>query len=238
MIDSDAARAEFRRGLGDSIPIVIGLTSIGFIFGALARAAGLTWVEAGLMSAIVYAGPAQLVAVGLLKQGAGFVLIVLTTYLVNLRYVLYAASLAPHFRDRSPRWLALIGYGLVDAAYALSIARCLRDPEAPRKDAYYLAVTLLIYVTWIPASFLGGYLVESLPEIQDMGLEIVNPAVFIAILIPLLRGPAEITVALLAVPVTAAAAAVLPHAHAVLVTIVLISLAGGYLNWLRSRSST
>ena len=77
MIESDAARAEFRRGLGESFPIVIGLTAIGFIFGALARAAGLTWVEAGLMSAIVYAGPAQLIAVGLMKQGAGFVLIVL-----------------------------------------------------------------------------------------------------------------------------------------------------------------
>ena len=106
MIESDAARAEFRRGLGESFPIVIGLTAIGFIFGALARAAGLPWFEAGLMSAIVYAGPAQLIAVGLMKQGAGFVLIVLTTFLVNLRYVLYAASLAPHFRDRRPRWLA------------------------------------------------------------------------------------------------------------------------------------
>lgn len=232
-----AARAEFRRGLAESVPVVIGLLPIGFLFGALARAAGLTWVEGGLMSAIVYAGPSQLVAIGLIQQGAGFLPIVLTTYVVNLRYVLYAASLAPYFRDRSRRWLALIGYGLVDAAYALSIARCAKAPEAPRKDAYYLAATLFIYVTWIPASFAGGFLVDSIPQVQGLGLEIVNSAVFLALLIPMLRDAAQAATALLALPVTVAVASALPHVHAVLVTIVLLSSAGGSLKWLQSRSS-
>ncbi|MFQ5912179.1 MAG: AzlC family ABC transporter permease [Nitrospinota bacterium] len=233
----NAARTEFRRGLVEAIPVVIGLTPIGFIFGALARAAGLTWVEGGVMSAIVYAGPSQLMAVSLMQQGGGFLLIVLTTYVVNLRYVLYAASLAPFFRDRSRGWLALIGYGLVDAAYALSIARCLKDPESPRKDAYYAAVTLLIYVTWIPASFVGGFLVEALPQIRSLGLEIVNPAVFIGLLIPMLRDAVQVSMALLAVPATVAMISWLPHAHAVLASLVLLSLAGGSIKWLRSRSS-
>ena len=232
------ARAEFRRGLVEAIPVVIGLTPVGFIFGALARAAGLTWVEGGLMSAIVYAGPSQLVAVGLMHQGAGFPLIVLTTYVVNLRYVLYAASLSPYFRDRSRGWLALIGYGLVDSAYALSIARCIKDPHAPRKDAYYLAVTLFIFVTWVPASFLGGLLVDSIPQIRSLGLEIITPAVFIAMFIPLIRDAVAVTVALLAIPLMVAVTSLLPHAHAVLVTIILLSLTGGFLKWLRSPSSS
>ncbi|MFQ5692869.1 MAG: AzlC family ABC transporter permease [Nitrospinota bacterium] len=235
--EAEAARAEFRRGLAESVPVVIGLTPIGFIFGALARSAGLSWFEGGLMSAIVYAGPSQFVAIGLLQQGAGFFLVVLTTFVVNLRYGLYAASLAPHFRDRRTGWLALIGFGLVDAAYALSITRCVKAPDAPRKDAYYLAVTAFIFFTWIPASFLGGLLVDALPQIRGLGLEIVTPSIFIALLVSMLRDPIEALAALSAVPLTLAMVSLLPPAHAVLAVILLLSLAGGFFKWLRSRSS-
>lgn len=234
----DAARVEFRRGLLESVPVVLGIMPIGFLFGALARAAGLTWVEAGLMSAVVYAGPSQLVAVGLLQLGAGFSLIVLTTLIVNLRYVLYAASLAPYFRDRSPGWLALIAYGLVDGAYAVSIAHCVKSPRQPRKDAYYLAVTVFIYVTWVPASFLGGYLIEALPEIRGLGLEFLAPAMYIALLIPLLRDATEALSAILAIPATMAMVSVLPYAQGVLVAIAIIALLGGFFKWLRFHRSS
>jgi predicted branched-subunit amino acid permease len=78
------------------VPIVIGLTVIGFFFGVSARTAGLSWAETGLMSVLVYAGPSQFVAIGLIQQGAVFSSIILTTFIVNLRYVLYATSLGQH----------------------------------------------------------------------------------------------------------------------------------------------
>jgi 4-azaleucine resistance transporter AzlC len=220
------------------VPIVIGLTVIGFFFGVSARAAGLTWAETGLMSALVYAGPSQFVAIGLLEQGAVLSSIVLTTFIVNLRYVLYATSLGQHYRDRSVGWLSLIGFGLVDAAYALSIADCIKNPNHPRKDLYYLGATLLIFVTWIPASMVGSVLITALPELAGLGLEFINPAVYIAILVPLMKGWTEIVTAILAIPALLTTSSYLPHIHAVLVSMILIILAGGFLNWSRRQSSS
>jgi 4-azaleucine resistance transporter AzlC len=220
------------------VPIVIGLTVIGFFFGVSARTAGLSWAETGLMSILVYAGPSQFVAIGLIQQGAVFSSIILTTFIVNLRYVLYATSLGQHYRDSSPGWLSLIGFGLVDAAYALSIADCIKNPDRPRKDLYYLGATLFIYVTWIPASVLGSFLITSLPQIGGLGLEFINPAVYIAILVPLMKGWIEIVTGVLAVPALLLTSSVLPHIHAVLVSMILIILAGGFLKWLRHPSSS
>ncbi len=229
----NAFRSQFLRGLRDSVPIVIGLIPIGFFFGASAHAAGIHWGWAGLMSAIVYAGPSQFVAIGLIQQGAVYSSIILTTFIVNLRYVLYATSLGQHFRGRSPGWLSLIGFGLVDAAYALSIADCVKNPGRPRPDAYYLASTIFIYVTWIPASVAGGIAITTLPQIGRLGLEFLNPAVYISILVPLLKGWIEVLTALLAIPVTIFLTSILPHTHAVLVSMILVILAGGFLRWKR-----
>ena len=231
------ARSQFQRGLKDILPVVIGLTVIGFFFGVSARTAGLSWAETGLMSALVYAGPSQFVAIGLLQQGATYSSIVLTTFIVNLRYVLYASSLGQHFKDRPPGWLSLIGFGLVDAAYAVSIAECVRNPDRPRKDMYYLGTSALIYFTWIPASIVAGIVITALPNIRNLGLEFINPAVYITLLIPLMKSWIEVGTAVLAIPVLILSSSLLPHVHAVLVTMILVILAGGFIRWLRQPSS-
>ena len=158
------ARQQLRRGVRDAVPIALGLTVVGFIFGLTARSQGLSWAEAGLMSAVVYAGPSQFVAVGLLGQGAALLSIVLAAFIVNLRYILYATSLGPYFRDRSTLRLSVLAYGLVDAAYALSISDCLRHPHLPRKDQYYLGGTLLMYAVWVPTAMAGGGRLCRLPR--------------------------------------------------------------------------
>ena len=227
------ARFQFQQGLKDVLPVAIGLTVIGFFFGISARTAGLNWAETGLMSTLVYAGPSQFVAIGMLQQGAVYSSIVFTTFIVNLRYVLYASSLGQHLKDRSPGWLSLIGFGLVDAVYALSIADCLRNPSRPRKDMYYLGASAFVYLTWIPASILGGMVITALPEIRNLGLEFINPAVYITLLIPLMKSWVEVVIAILAVPVIILASSFLPHVHAVLVSMILLILTGGYIRWLR-----
>ena len=231
------ARQQFRRGVLDAVPIALGLTVVGFIFGVTARSQGLSWAEAGLMSAVVYAGPSQFVAVGLLGQGAALLSIVLAAFIVNLRYVLYASSLGPYFRDRSTLRLGALAYGLVDAAYALSISDCLRHPYLPRKDQYFLGATLLMYGVWVPTAMAGGAVFSAVPEIDEIGLAFIIPAIFIAMLVPLWRSWIEVAATVLIVPLLIGTTEVMQHTHAVLVSMLIAILVGGTLKWMRQTSS-
>jgi len=77
---------EFWSGARDSIPVIVGAIPFGIIFGALAINAGLSVAGTLAMSLFVFAGSAQFVAAGLIAQGGGLLVIVLTTFVVNLRH--------------------------------------------------------------------------------------------------------------------------------------------------------
>ena len=92
-------------------------------------------------------------------------------------------------------------------------------------------------ISRIPASMVGGIVITALPKIRNLGLEFINPAVYITLLIPLMKSWIEVGTALLAIPVLILISSLLPHVHAVLVTMILVILAGGSIRWLRQPSS-
>src|SRR5262249_43779897 len=116
-------RTEFWNGVKDTFPLVVGAAPFGIIFGALAVTSGISPGGALAMSAIVFAGPSQFIAAGLVAGGASILVIVLTTLVVNVRHALYAASLAPHVKHLPQRWLAPLGFWLTDESYVVVIAR-------------------------------------------------------------------------------------------------------------------
>lgn len=91
-------KEHFGNGMRASLPIVLGYIAIGLVVGAVAITAGLTVAEVSLMSLILYAGSAQLIVVSLIGVNASAPAIVFTILLVNMRHLLYSASLAPHVR--------------------------------------------------------------------------------------------------------------------------------------------
>ncbi len=93
------------------------------IYGIAALAAGVPAWLAQLASAMVFAGAAQLVIVQMLAAGAGFMPIALTSGLLNLRHVLYSASMAEYVRHLPRRWRLLLAYVLTDEAYAVAVLR-------------------------------------------------------------------------------------------------------------------
>ena len=114
---------EFFAGARDTFPLIVGAIPFGIIFGTLALASGLSFAAAMAMSAFVFAGSAQFIAVGLLAAGTGWPLIVLTTFVVNLRHALYSATLAP-FVSRLPlRWQLAIAFWLTDETFAVVVSR-------------------------------------------------------------------------------------------------------------------
>jgi len=109
-----SAHAAFSTGIKDTIPLVIGAVPFGIIFGTLSSASGLSPWGALAMSAFVFAGSAQFIALGLLAAGSSIPLIILTTFVVNLRHLLYGVSLMPHLKHLPQRWLLPLACWLTD----------------------------------------------------------------------------------------------------------------------------
>ena len=91
-------RQEFAAGVVHCLPIVVGAVPFGFLLGSLAAKAGLSALDMGLMSALVFAGSSQFVAVELLDKGSAGLGVIGAILLVNLRHLLMGATLEPRFR--------------------------------------------------------------------------------------------------------------------------------------------
>jgi 4-azaleucine resistance transporter AzlC len=198
-------RQEARAGVRDAVTTVVpSILAYGAVWGGLARQAGLSLGEVVAMCLLVSAGTAQFVALPMLASGAPAWLLVVTTYIVNLRHYLMAASLAPYFAGVS-RWrLALLAHGISDESYALTQARFVGHPAHP---AYFAGVVVAIYGAFYAGSFAGALLGSRIPDPRRFGLDFVFPAVFIAILAPVLRARWQWAVAGVAAAIALAVAA-------------------------------
>jgi 4-azaleucine resistance transporter AzlC len=204
-------------GLAAVVPVLLGVLPFGMIYGALAVRSGLSPGAALAMSSIVFAGSAQFVAVKLVAAGAPPPVIVLTTFILNLRHVLYSASIAPYFRQLRPfgHWAA--AYFLTDEAYAVAIAEFERARARGRPDgeaadrplaphaAFYFGAGMTLWVTWQLSSAAGVFLGTAIPATWE--LDFALPLTFIALVIPFLTDRASLGAAL-----TAGLAAVALHA--------------------------
>ncbi len=200
-------KKEFLSGIRDTIPLVIGAAPFGFLFGLLARATGLDVVATIAMSIFVFAGASQFAAVKLLAAGAAYPLIVLTTFVINLRHALYAASLAEYLRDLPRRWRALLAFQLTDESYAVVITHY-RDAargDAAHKQWYFLGANLAMYVAWQIDTALGFLVGNWFGDPRALGLDFAATLMFIAILAPQIKSRVDGFAALVAGAVALAA---------------------------------
>ncbi|HSL28307.1 MAG TPA: AzlC family ABC transporter permease, partial [Anaerolineales bacterium] len=137
----------FWAGMKAEIPLLIGVFPFGLIYGAVALNAGLTPAAAQAMSSIVFAGSSQFIAAQLLQESTPGFVIVLTIAVVNLRHMLYSASLAPYVAGLPTRWKVLLSYLLTDEAYAPTILRYERKGVTPHAHWFWLGAGLALWVT-------------------------------------------------------------------------------------------
>src|SRR5512145_399977 len=141
-------RSEFIAGVKDTFPLVLGAIPFGIIFGAVAVTGGMSPAATIGMSVFVFAGSSQFVGAGLFGQGVGAGVIILTTFVLNLRHALYGASLAPYARNLSQRWLLPLGFWLTDETYAVVIRRYQQNDTSPYKHWYILGSSVFMYTNW------------------------------------------------------------------------------------------
>ena len=189
---------EFTQGMRDMLPMLLGAMPFGIIFGSLAGAAGLDPLQTLGMSALVFAGSAQFIAISLLTSGAGVAVVLLTTVVVNLRHALYSASLQPYVRHLPKRWRMPLAFWLTDEAYAVVQQRYLRGDQAEQRHWYFLGAALAMYVNWLACTLIGVLFGRAIPNIGDWGLDFAMLATFIGIVVPMLRNRPQVAAALVA----------------------------------------
>ena len=154
----------FWAGVRAEIPLLIGVFPFGLIYGALALSAGLTPAQAQMMSSIVFAGSAQFITAQLVHEAAPGLVIVLTIAVVNLRHMLYSASLAPYLSSLPTRWKVLLSYLLTDEAYAPTIIHYEKEGITPYGHWFLLGAGFSLWFTWQISTALGIFLGTAIPE--------------------------------------------------------------------------
>lgn len=182
----------FRQGALAIVPLSLACAPWGLLAGSLAIDAGLTPAQGQGLSAFVFAGAAQLVAIGMLKGGASAVSILLTTLLLTSQHLLYSLHLRAHLSPLPPRWRLGMGFLLTDEFFALTSHH---DPHTFNRW-YALGVGLSFYLAWNAFTLAGILLGSSLPGLANLGLDFSIAATFVALITPNVRDvPSAVCVA-------------------------------------------
>jgi 4-azaleucine resistance transporter AzlC len=181
-------------GAALAMPIVLGYVPIGLAYGVLAQKAGLSPLNTLLMSLLVYAGSAQLIAVGLIAAGAPPLSITLTTFVVNLRHLLMSAAVSPFLKRWNRLALAAFAYELTDETFAVHSARF---AAVGPNWAEAFATNATSQAAWVTGTGLGILVGNAIRDVEPLGLDYALPAMFIALLVFQITDRVKIAVAVL-----------------------------------------
>ncbi|CAM4134976.1 AzlC family ABC transporter permease [Vibrio agarivorans] len=162
------------------MPLSLAVVPWGFLAGSFAIDSGLTALEGQAMSAILFAGAAQLVAMGMIKTGASVMTMVVTIFFITSRHFLYSLSMRSHIAHLPLRWRVILGFLLTDELFAL----CGHHKPNSFDRWYALGAGFSFYLIWNFATFVGIIVGAQIPDLQDYGLEFAIAATFIAIVVP------------------------------------------------------
>ena len=184
-------RAARRQLLVDSAGIAVSAVGFALVYGLSARGAGFSLVETSAMSVFAFAGAAQFAAIGYIAHGLGWAPILLLTFFLNARHLLYSASLAPRFRHVSFVQRAAMAHVLTDEAFALAATHFHRIGRVDI-PGYWIGAVLAVFIPWNVATIAGYLLGSAIPDPAILGLDIVFPAAMAGLAVGLMTGRREV----------------------------------------------
>lgn len=203
-------RRAFVDGLRAMVPLWAGVIPFGAAYAVTARAAGLSLLDTQLMSLLVFAGGAQFSAAGLVAAGAGPWTLVATTFLINVRHVLYGLALSA--TTPLTGWRRVVAaHVLTDEAFGVHVA------QGRGRAAFLLGAGLSLFAVWNVATLVGAVFAHQVPDPGAIGLDLIFPLAFLALLVPLLVGRVALLVAAVSGAIAWALASVASFGVAVLV---------------------
>lgn len=182
-------------GVGVILPILAVYVAVGMAYGVLAVESGMAPWLAVLMSALVYAGTAQLAGVQMIALGSPVLSIVITAAVINARFFVMASALVPYLRRLNGWQRMLYGMQMTDATFALHISRL---PKVNATKTEIFATNIAGHIVWIGATIAGVVLGQTANNLEAFAIDFAMPAMFIGLLVPLVRGRNQLMVALAA----------------------------------------
>jgi 4-azaleucine resistance transporter AzlC len=213
-------RQELRDGFAAAMFLWPADVPFGIAYALLAQESGFSKLEAISMSLFVFAGSAQLAIIDMAPTQAGYLAILLTVLLLNLRHVLYALTLDLKLaRPRSIPKPALAA-GMTDENMGLTIAHMQHKPAS---DWYFVGSVLSLYVSFAAATVFGVFLGGRIPDPERLHLDVIFPLTFLALLLPLVRSRRALAIAVVAGGLSLGLRPLIGSSYSVLIAI----LAGG-----------
>lgn len=194
--DRTMAWKEFWMGVRGELPILLGVTPFGMIYGVLALSAGLTPAQSQGMSSVIFAGSSQFMLVQLVNLGTPAVIMIATGFVINLRHALYSLSVAPYLKGLSLQWKVLLSYLLTDEAYAVGIMRLQHEEQSQYKHWYLLGAGTALWSCWQLSTAAGIFLGAQVPP--SWGLDFTLALTFIALAIPSIHDSPSLWAAIVA----------------------------------------
>jgi len=193
LIEKQKHNSFAKRILAPAVPVVLGYLPVGFAYGVLGINAGIGTLNTILMSIIVFAGSAQLMATAFFAQGLNPFSIILTTFIVNLRHLLMSASLSTHMKKWNKAEVIGFCYELTDETFAVHSLRFANEDAAALPA---ISINFICQLSWVIGTILGTVTGNLIQDVEPFALDYALPAMFIALLILQIRKQRHIWVAL------------------------------------------
>ncbi|MDK9585314.1 AzlC family ABC transporter permease [Lelliottia wanjuensis] len=172
---------EFRAGITACLPTIPGYWSIGFAAGAIGTLAGFTTLQTALLASALYAGSAQFLFYSLWATGAEIASVVLSVFLVNLRYLLMSSAMSVFFRDYTTFQKVVSGLLLTDETFGVAVQQGSQQSNVP--FAWMLGLNMAAWLNWILACIVGAWLASALPPSLMEGLSFSLVSMFIGLVL-------------------------------------------------------
>lgn len=179
-IQKSDTKSWFLKGMKDGVPIAMGYFAVSFTLGISANKAGMTAFQASLMSALMLASAGQFAAIAMISSGAGFLEMIITTIVVNMRYLLMSSALSQKVRRDKPFYHRfLMSYAVTDEIFGISMA-----VDGKLTPAYPYGAVCVAAPGWVLGTCLGSLLGMILPLRVMSAMNVAIYGMFLAIVIP------------------------------------------------------
>lgn len=200
-------RVSFSRGIKLGFPIFLGYAPIGMAFGILAQGLGFTPLQAAICSATALSGAGQFIALSLVQSGEAVIAVIAATTIVNLRYTLFGAALAPHLTGLSGMRQALLAYHVTDETFAVNID----DHRRGLADFWSMTgVGVVSWTGWVGGTAIGALAAGLIGDPTSWGVQFAMPAMFTALLVAQTESRRHVVIAVLTALITIALMLLLP----------------------------
>lgn len=178
--NSGETREWFLRGMKDGVPIAMGYFAVAFTLGISASKAGMSAFQASLMSGLMLASAGQFAAISMIVSGAGFLEMIITTIVVNMRYLLMSSALSQKVRRDKPFYHRFfMSYAVTDEIFGISMA-----VDGKLTPSYMYGAACVAAPGWVLGTCLGNLLGMIMPVRVMSAMNVAIYGMFLAIVIP------------------------------------------------------